>query len=85
MSLSDEIGSKHLLYERLGVREYWVVNVKAAKIIAFEVANGSNRQIQTSLVLPGLPMDLVEEALQRSQTDDNGSVRRWLIQQFSTI
>lgn len=82
-SLSDDLGDKRLLYERLGVREYWVVNVNAAKIIAFEVANLGSRQIQTSLVLPGLPMGLVEEALQRSQTDDDGAVSRWLIQQFS--
>ncbi len=82
-SLSDDLGDKRLLYERLGVGEYWVVNVKAAKVIAFEVANLGSRQIQTSLVLPGLPMGLVEEALQRSQTDDDGAVSRWLIQQFS--
>jgi len=82
-SLSDDLGSKRLLYERLGVREYWVVNVKAAKIIAFEVANLGSRQIQASLVLPGLEIGLVEEALQRSQTDNDGSVSRWLIQQFS--
>ena len=82
-SLSDDLGDKRLLYERLGVREYWVVNVNAAKIIAFEVANLGSRQIQTSLVLPGLPMEIVEEALQRSQTDDDGAVSRWLIQQFS--
>lgn len=82
-TLSDDLGDKRLLYERLGVDEYWVVNVKAAKIIAFEVANGGSRQIQASLVLAGLEIGTVEEALQRSQTDDDGSVSRWLIQQFS--
>ncbi len=70
----DDLGDKRLLYERLRVGEYWVVNVKAAKIIAFEVANGGSRQIQASLVLSGLEMGTVEEALQRSHTDDDGDL-----------
>jgi Uma2 family endonuclease len=82
-SLSDDLGNKRLLYERLGVREYWVVDVKTSKVIAFEVENQGSRQIQTSQVLSGLSMSVVEEALRRSQTEDDGAVSRWLIQQFS--
>jgi len=33
--------------------------------------------------LPGLAIALVEEALQRSQTEDDGEINRWLIQVFS--
>jgi Uma2 family endonuclease len=82
-TLSDDLGPKRLLYERLGVTEYWVVNVKAPSIIAFAVANGGSRQIQTSQVLPDLAIATIEEALQRSQTEEDGAVNRWLLQQFS--
>ncbi|MEB3294754.1 MAG: Uma2 family endonuclease [Synechococcales bacterium] len=82
-SLSDDLGQKRLLYERLGVVEYWVVNVETATVTAFAVKDGGSWQIQTSQALPGLTIAIVEEALHRSQTEDDGAINRWLIQQFS--
>lgn len=79
-SLSDDLGTKRLLYERLGVQEYWVVDVKAQQVIAFSIAEGRSGQIQVSEVLPDLKMSLVEEALVRSQTEDDGAITRWLMQ-----
>lgn len=82
-SVSDDLGWKRLLYERAGVREYWVNNAKARSAIAFAISDGRSGEIQESQVLPGLAMALVEEALQRSQTQDDGEINRWLIQVFS--
>ncbi|WP_346292292.1 Uma2 family endonuclease [Sphaerothrix gracilis] len=82
-TLSDDLGQKRLLYERLSVQEYWVVNVETATVIAFAIADGGSRQIQVSAVLPDLPISVIEEALQRSQTEDDGAVNRWLLKQFS--
>ena len=38
------------------------------RAIAFSIADGRSGEIQESQVLPGLSIALVEEALQRSQT-----------------
>ncbi len=38
---SDDIGRKRLLYEQLGIREYWVVDVDRGEVIAFVVADGA--------------------------------------------
>jgi Uma2 family endonuclease len=82
-SFSDDIGRKRLIYERAGVREYWVVDVNSGDIIAFEISQGSSGEIQESRVLPGLVIALVKEALQRSLTQDDGEINRWLLQSFS--
>lgn len=82
-TLSDDLGRKRLLYERLGVQEYWVVDVSVGQIFAFEVSDGGSKQVWESQVLPGLTIALVEEALRRSQTQDDGEINRWLLQQFN--
>jgi Uma2 family endonuclease len=38
-SLADDKGEKQLLYEALGVREYWTADVQNVQLIAFEVEN----------------------------------------------
>lgn len=80
--LNDDLGQKRLLYERLGVVEYWVVSVETTTVIAFKVVDRGSFQIDASEVLPGLAIATIEEALRRSQTEDDGAVNRWLLQQF---
>ena len=82
-SLSDDLGEKRLLYEQINVQEYWVVDVNQPEVTAFAVADGGSRQIGTSQLLPGLTMDLVREALERSQSEEHGAITRWLLSQFS--
>jgi Uma2 family endonuclease len=82
-ALSDDLGPKRLLYERLGVQEYWVVNVEATTVIALAIAEGGSRQIQASAVLPGLSLLLIEKVLKRSQTENDAAMNRWLLEQFS--
>lgn len=83
-TLSDDLGRKRLLYERLGVQEYWVVDAVEAEVIAFAVANGGSARIQESQVLSGLQISVVEEALRRGQSEDDGAINRWLLKLFAS-
>jgi Uma2 family endonuclease len=65
-TLNDDLGLKRLLYECLGIQEYWVVNVQNLIVLAFAVAAAGSRQIQVSQVLPGLEIGTVEETSKRS-------------------
>lgn len=79
-SLNDDLGRKRLLYERLNVREYWIVDVLGMTILAFGMSDLGSRQIQVSQVLPGLEMSTIIEALRRNQTEDDTEVGQWLMQ-----
>ncbi|HEY9599066.1 MAG TPA: Uma2 family endonuclease [Cyanophyceae cyanobacterium] len=81
-SLSDDKGEKRLLYEDLGVSEYWISDVDNVRVIAFAIEKGGSRRITESLILPGLSMSLLEEALRRTRQMNHGKVSSWLLAQF---
>lgn len=84
-SFSDDIGSKRMLYEQLGVKEYWVVNVVQALLIAFAIVDGGSRQITQSQLLPNLPFSLLEEALRRGRENGRSQLYSWLISQMQIL
>lgn len=83
-TLADDKGSKRLQYEALRIPEYWILDVKMAKILAFSVDTvGRSQQIRTSTVLPDLSFDLIEEALRMSETAEQSAVGSWFMAQIA--
>lgn len=82
-TVSDDLGRKRLMYEESGVQEYWVDDLNVGEVIAFAIANGRSGRIRQSLVLPGLAIALVEEALKRTSSEDDTKINLWLLKTFS--
>ncbi len=83
-TIADDLGKKRLLYEKLGISEYWVVDVQEVKIIALEMLeNGGSRQITESKLLGGLAIADLETALQLSREKTQSEVGAWLLQKYS--
>jgi len=83
-SLKDDLGAKRFQYEDLGITEYWIVNVQERKIIAFTIApDGGIYRVRESHVLPGLHLEILEQALDRSSQENQSATTAWLMKQFS--
>ncbi len=82
-SLNDDLGKKRLLYEDLGIQEYWVVDVEESVILAFQIKDGGSFRIQTSQVLPNLELSVLEQALRDRKTQDDSQIMQTLLQQFT--
>jgi Uma2 family endonuclease len=81
-SFDDDTTRKQKLYQRLGVAEYWVADVNNNRIIANSLDTNKAIPIQESQVLPGLKIELIDKVLQKSQTEDDGKISRWLLSNF---
>ena len=84
-SLADDKGDKRLLYEALGVREYWIVDVQKMSVLAFAIANQGSYKITQSQVLTGLEISLLEEAFRLSREMNHGKVSAWLLKQLQIV
>lgn len=82
-SLAEDQGAKRLLYEDLGVKEYWVLDVKSVRVLAFAIIPQGSRRIRESQVLPGLQISLLQDAFQRTRQMNQSEVVAWLISVFS--
>ena len=85
-TLSIDLDEKKHLYADLGIAEYWVIDVQAKRIFAFQLQeNGQYESIENSQVLTGLPISLLVSALNRLENQSNGMVANWFWQEIKTL
>lgn len=85
-TLASDLDQKKHLYAALGMPEYWVVDVQGRRVFAFLLQeNGEYLACETSQALAGLPIALLDDALQRLGEGTNTSAAAWLSQQIANL
>lgn len=82
-SLLDDRTVKRVLYEEVGIAEYWIVKVETAEVLAYQMSDRGSQRIDTSLIFPGLEIATLDQALQLSRSQDQSQVGAWLMALFN--
>ncbi len=85
-SLAADLSPIKELYATLGIPEYWIIDAKAYKIFAFQLQpNGTYQPIETSRILSGLPIMLLQQTLDRLTQDTNITAAQWFMQAIGSL
>jgi len=85
-TIATDLDEKKQLYAALKVPEYWVIDIKGERVLAFRLQDdGKYQQCEYSVVLERLPMALLGETLKQLNQGTNGSAAQWFAQQIANI
>ncbi|CAC5345779.1 MULTISPECIES: Uma2 family endonuclease [Planktothrix] len=85
-TLAIDLDEKKQLYAGLGVPEYWVIDIRGKRAIAFRLQeNGKYQEINTSIALNGLPIALLELTLEQLEKTNNFNAAFWFSQQIINL
>jgi len=81
-TLAMDMREKADIYAESGISEYWVIDIKGKRVFAFyRSETGAYLQIETSQVLFGLPISLLDKTLEKLSTS-NVDAAIWFSQQL---
>lgn len=85
-TLATDLDEKKHLYAELGIPEYWVIDVKGKRVIAFRLPeNGIYQEIDISVALSNLPIKLVEQTICKLEQESNVNTANWFAQQIKNL
>ncbi len=85
-TLALDLDEKKQLYAGLGIPEYWVIDIRGKRAIAFRLQeNGKYQEITTSIALKGLPIVLLELTLEQLEKTSNFNAAFWFSQQIVNL
>jgi Uma2 family endonuclease len=83
-TLASDLDRKKQLYLKLEVPEYWVVDVRGKRVLAFRLVDGKYQECTESVALVGLPIELLDRTLERMD-NHNGNAAFWFAAQIQNL
>lgn len=85
-TLATDLDEKKELYAALEIPEYWVVDIRGERVLAFRLQeDGKYQQCEYSVALEGLPISLIEQTLRQLEGGNNGSAALWFDLQIANL
>lgn len=85
-TLATDLDEKKQLYAELGIPEYWVIDIKGERLLAFHLQeDGKYQQCEYSGALEGCAIALLEQTLVRMNQGTNVSAALWFSQQLEAL
>ncbi|HEY9638290.1 MAG TPA: Uma2 family endonuclease [Coleofasciculaceae cyanobacterium] len=85
-TLATDLDEKKQLYAALEIPEYWVIDIRGERVLAFRLQeDGKYQQCEYSVALEGLPISLLEQTLAKMNQGTNGSAALWFAQQIANL
>jgi Uma2 family endonuclease len=82
-TLASDLDEMKQIYAALMIPEYWVIDVQGRRILMFWLVAGKYQEVETSVLMPGVTIGLLEETIDRWATGTNISAATWFMQQIS--
>jgi Uma2 family endonuclease len=83
-TLAIDLDAKKRLYLALEIPEYWVIDVRGRQVLAFQLINGNYQECNESVILAGLPIAFIEEAL-AEMVENNGNAAKFFAAKIKTL
>jgi Uma2 family endonuclease len=83
-TLASDLDEKKQLYLTLEIPEYWVVDVRGKRVLAFRLVDGKYQECIESVALAGLSIELLDRTLELMD-DNNGNVAMWFASQIQDL
>lgn len=84
-TLATDLDEKKHLYADLGIPEYWVIDVRGKRVLAFRLEEGTYKQCYESIAIKGLPISLIEQTLEQLIQGTNISAASWFNQAIANL